>query len=84
MKYWEIVGNKLTAAGRQAYLATRRAAHGAGANLIEVDLVLQGQPTLKYSRDSQSPWDYAVAVTRSAHHVFGLLEPTLADYAVRE
>ena len=58
--------NKTTAAGREAYLATRRKAKEARASLVEVDLVRQGQPTLQYSRDGLPVWDYAVTVTRSA------------------
>jgi hypothetical protein len=57
--------NKTTAAGRSAYLETRQAAKAAGGNLVEVDLVLQGQPTLEYSREGLPDWDYAVTVTRS-------------------
>jgi hypothetical protein len=57
--------NKSTADGRSAYLRTRQAAKQSGANLVEVDLVLQGQPTLDYSRDGLPEWDYAVTVTRS-------------------
>jgi hypothetical protein len=56
---------KTTAAGRQAYLEQRQKAREAGANLVEIDLVLQGQPTLDYSRDGLPDWDYAVTVTRS-------------------
>jgi hypothetical protein len=57
--------NKTTAAGREAYLDQRRAAKDAGANLVEVDLLLQGRPTLEYSRDGLPKWHYAVTVTRS-------------------
>ena len=57
--------NKTTAAGRAAYLAKRREGRDANANLVEIDLVLQGQPTLEYSRDGLPDWDYAVTVTRS-------------------
>jgi hypothetical protein len=57
--------NKLTAAGRAAYLSKRCEGKGANANLVELDLVLQGQPTLEYSRDGFPDWDYAVTVTRS-------------------
>jgi hypothetical protein len=57
--------NKTTTAGREAYLDTRRQAREASANLIEVDLVLQGQPTLEYSRDGLPEWDYSVTVTRA-------------------
>jgi hypothetical protein len=58
--------NKLTVAGRASYLDKRREGRSANANLVEIDLVLQGQPTLEYSRDGLPDWDYAVTVTRSA------------------
>ena len=57
--------NKTTPAGRHAYLETRRASRSAGANVVEIDLVLQGQPMLEYSREGLPYWDYAVTVTRS-------------------
>jgi hypothetical protein len=57
--------NKTTKTGRQAYLEKRREAKQGGSSLVEVDLVLQGQPTLEYSRDGLPDWDYAVTVTRS-------------------
>ncbi len=57
--------NKTTTCGRTAYLDKRREGKNAGANLVEIDLVLQGQPTLDYSRDGLPDWDYAVTVTRS-------------------
>lgn len=57
--------NKTTQQGRAAYLDKRREGRSANANLVEVDLVLQGQPTLEYSRDGLPEWDYAVTVTRS-------------------
>jgi hypothetical protein len=57
--------NKLRAEGRAAYLSKRCEGKSANANLVEVDLVLQGQPTLEYSRDGLPDWDYAVTVTRS-------------------
>jgi hypothetical protein len=57
--------NKMTAEGRQMYLNRRRESRGLGASMVEVDLVLQGQPTLDYSRDNLPEWDYAVTVTRS-------------------
>jgi hypothetical protein len=58
--------NKTTAAGRQAYLEKRAEARGGGANLVEIDLVLQGQPTLEYSREGLPDWDYAVTITRAS------------------
>jgi hypothetical protein len=59
--------NKTTAAGRRAYLESRLTAGGDQCNLVEIDLVLQGAPTLEYSRSGLPDWDYAVTVTRSSH-----------------
>jgi hypothetical protein len=57
--------NKTLSVARQAYLDIRQEARAAGASLVEIDLVLQGQPTLEYSREGLPDWDYAVTVTRS-------------------
>jgi Protein of unknown function (DUF4058) len=57
--------NKTTEPGRQAYLEKRREGRNHGANLVEIDLVLQGQPMLDYSREGLPDWDYAVTVTRA-------------------
>jgi hypothetical protein len=57
--------NKLTPRGRQAYLEKRRDARAHCASIVEIDLVMQGQPMLDYSRDGLPDWDYAVTVTRS-------------------
>src|SRR6266511_4112834 len=57
--------NKMVPSARQAYLTKRGEAKAHGASLVEIDLVLQGQPTLEYSRDGLPDWDYAVTVTRS-------------------
>ena len=57
--------NKRTECGRNAYLEKRREGRGAGASLVEIDLVLQGIPMLDYSREGLPDWDYAVTVTRS-------------------
>lgn len=59
------LANKTTTAGRQAYLEKRQEGRGIGANLVEIDLVLQGQPLLDYSREGLPDWDYAVTVTRT-------------------
>ncbi len=58
--------NKTLRQGREAYHTTRREARASGASLIEIDLVLGGQPLLEYSRDGLPEWDYAVTVARSA------------------
>ena len=57
--------NKTTGAGREAYLKKRNECKSGGTSLVEIDLVLQGQPMLDYSRDGLPDWDYAVTVTRS-------------------
>jgi hypothetical protein len=57
--------NKTTAAGRAAYLDKRREGKDGGSNLVEIDLVMNGQPMLDYSREGLPDWDYAVTVTRS-------------------
>lgn len=58
--------NRTSIAGRDAYMETRKKARGGGANLVEIDLVLQGQPMLDYSRENLPEWDFAVTVTRTA------------------
>ncbi len=57
--------NKTTDEGRRAYLERRREGKAARLNLVEIDLVLQGQPLIDYSREGLPDWDYAVTVTRS-------------------
>src|ERR1700722_14696213 len=57
--------NKTTPAGRQAYLDARQQAVHQKAGVVEIDLVMQGKPTLTYSRDGLPEYDYAVTVTRS-------------------
>jgi hypothetical protein len=57
--------NETTPQGRAAYLEKRQESQGGGANLVEIDLVLQGQPMLDYSREGLPEWNYAVTVTRS-------------------
>lgn len=58
--------NKTTPEGRQSYLNKRIEGRSLGANLVEIDLVLQGTPLLDYSRESLPEWDYAITVTRAA------------------
>src|SRR5437870_1178871 len=57
--------NKTTESGRQAYLEKRGEGKNSGSNLVEIDLVLQGQPMLDYSREGLPDWDHAVTVTRA-------------------
>jgi hypothetical protein len=55
---------KLSEAGRTAYRNAHRAARESQANVVEIDLVLQGEPILDYPREGLPGWDYAVTVTR--------------------
>lgn len=57
--------NKTTPAGRQAYLERRREAVQQRAGVVEIDLVMQGKPTLTYARDGLPEFDHAVSVTRA-------------------
>lgn len=59
------IANKMTEAGRAAYMETRLNAKEAKANMAEIDILLQGAPMLEYSRDGLPKWDYAVTVTRA-------------------
>jgi hypothetical protein len=57
--------NKTTPAGRAAYLEKRKDILAQRAGAVEIDLVLEGKPTLSYSRDGLPEFDFAVTVTRS-------------------
>jgi len=57
--------NKTFDTGRRVYLEKREEGKRAHANLVEIDLALQGQPMLEYSRDGLPDWDYAVTVSRA-------------------
>ena len=57
--------NKTTVEGRNAYLKKRSEVKATNTNLVEIDLVMQGQPMLDYSREGLPDWDHAVTVTRS-------------------
>ena len=71
--------NKGTTAGRAAYLERRRDALAQRAGVVEIDLVLQGKPTLTFNRDGLPEYDYAVTVTRgSAPDRYEIYTTTLA------
>jgi hypothetical protein len=59
--------NRASEEGRRAYRETRRGGRHAGANLVEIDLVLQGKPMLDFGRAGLPEFDYAVTVKRSTH-----------------
>jgi len=56
--------NKTTQVGKQMYLDKRREARTGNSNIVQVELVVPGQPLLDYSREGLVDWDYAVTVTR--------------------
>ena len=59
--------NKATGSGRTSYLRKRDELWDGGANLVEIDLLRDGEPTVRISEDqlhSLRPWRYLVAVTR--------------------
>jgi hypothetical protein len=59
--------NKTTPEGRKSLLDKRAQSKAVGANFVEIDLVLQGQPLLAFTRAGHVDWDYAVTVTRATH-----------------
>jgi len=59
--------NKLTTAGRESYIQKREEFWDSGTNLVEIDLLREGEPTVRVSRDKLEtlrPWHYVVSVTR--------------------
>jgi len=58
------LANKTIQTSRQAYLDKRRESKSAAANLVEIDLIMQGQATLDYSRVGLPDADHVVTVTR--------------------
>ena len=63
----DVIGlaNKTTGAGRQAYLERRKTCRERNASLVEIDLLLQGQPVWDLDREGLPDWDYSVVITRS-------------------
>jgi hypothetical protein len=58
---------KITTDGRRVYTDRRGEVKKLNANLVEIDLVLQGQTLIDGVKDSTPTWDYAVVVTRWTH-----------------
>src|SRR4051794_33514293 len=58
------IANRITRAGREAYLDTRRIGESHRAALVEIDLLTQGAPMLEFPRDNLPDYDYTVTVTR--------------------
>jgi hypothetical protein len=59
--------NKITGDGRRVYSERRDEVKKLNANVVEIDLVLQGQTLFDGVKDSAPTWDYAVVVTRWTH-----------------
>ncbi len=59
--------NKITSEGRRLYLERREEVKKMNANVVEIDLVLQGQTLIDYAKDATPAWDHAVVVTRWTH-----------------
>jgi hypothetical protein len=59
--------NKTAGPGRRSYLTKRDEFWVAGVNLVEIDLLRRGEPTVRVSTerlDTLRPWDHLVAVGR--------------------
>ncbi len=59
--------NKTAGAGRRSYLRKQEELWDSGANLVEIDLLRAGEPTMRVSfahLDELRPWHYLVGVTR--------------------
>lgn len=69
-------GDKVAGAGRISYFKEREQFWETGTNLVEVDLLRAGTPTVRLSPErlaSVRPWSYLVAVTRQSptrHEVY--------------
>jgi hypothetical protein len=58
-------GNRTTQTGRAAYLTRRHEVRQFGANIVELDLVLQGATCLEVNVGELPAFDYAVSVSRA-------------------
>lgn len=59
--------NKRSGPGRDAYLKKREEFWASGTNLVEIDLLRHGDPTVRIAKqklESLGPWTYLAAVTR--------------------
>jgi hypothetical protein len=63
--------NKMPGEGRRMYLQKQQEVRRSRANLVEIDLLSQGRPTVAPPRDSLAtlpPWRYLVSVSRAPNH----------------
>ena len=61
------IANRTTAAGRDAYLATRSVARSEKASILELDLVTQGKPPVAFNRTELPPHHYLAVVSRAGN-----------------
>jgi len=59
--------NKITGEGRRLYRSRRDDVKQMNANVVEIDLVLQGPTLIDCAKDTDPTWDYAVVVARWTH-----------------
>jgi hypothetical protein len=57
--------NKTTAVGRQIYMDQWAVSKAGGTNIVEIDLILQGQPPRGFSPHTQAEGEYAIVVSRA-------------------
>ena len=57
--------NKTTGVGRQYYLDHWHACKSSGANIVEIDLVLQGQPPRGLTPNTQAEGEFAITISRA-------------------
>lgn len=80
--------NKRSGPGRTSYLAKRDQYEASGVNVVEIDLLSDGQPTVRLKPeklDSLRPWRYLVAVWRwpTLHEIYAFpLQRRLPKIAV--
>ena len=81
--------NKVAGPGRDAYLTKREEYWAGGTSLVEIDLLRDGEPTIRLSADKLAtlkPWQYLVAVTRcwpSRQEVYAIgLKERLANFNI--
>jgi len=59
------LADRTTDRGRESYLCRRHQVKESNASLVDIDLLLQGQSPLPYSREGLPLWQYSVTVARS-------------------
>ncbi len=57
--------NKTSNVGRQHYIDHWAACKAGGANIVEIDLVLQGQPPRSLSPNTQAEGEFAITISRA-------------------